>query len=52
MKETHKKSVNYNLSLIARSLLEKIQNILGIDKTAIVELAIREFAEKRNIDLE
>jgi len=47
-----KKLVNYNLSETARNLLLKLQAKLGIDKTAIVEISIREKAEKENITLE
>ncbi|HEX8833190.1 MAG TPA: hypothetical protein VF719_03260 [Abditibacteriaceae bacterium] len=47
-----KKQVGIKLSADARKLREALSRKLGIDKTAVVELAIREKAARDGVTLE
>lgn len=47
-----REQINVRLSEDARKLLALLASKLGISRTAVIELAIRELAEKKNIRIE
>jgi len=49
---SEKIKVNYKITKEAKEFLNKLKSKLGVSHTAIVEISIREKAEKENITLE
>lgn len=49
---TGKILTNYRLSDDARAAIETLAKKLGVSKTDIVEMAIREFAESKGVQLQ
>lgn len=45
-----KTQMNFRLTAKAKSLLWQLSNHLGINQTAVVELAIRELAKQEAVD--
>lgn len=52
MNLSKKKLVNYTLSETARIFIKKLAIKLGINNTSVIEIAVREKAERENISLE
>lgn len=48
---TNKRSTSMRLSPTAERLIEALSKKLGVSKSAVMELAVRAFAEQQNIVL-
>jgi len=49
--DNQKKTVSFRLSGIARVLLGRLSEKKGINQTAIIEMLIREMAERENVSV-
>lgn len=47
-----KKSTSLRLSKVAHDLLSKLSDIMGVSKTAVIELAIRDLAKRKGVKCE
>jgi len=47
-----KKHTSYRISEEGKQLIKLLARLLGVNETAIVEMAVREMAEKRGVKVE